>query len=118
MATQYKAQKNKYILMSCKMEAAAGELKLSLGTQEALKSIAAATSCMKGIEGMNPEAVAYALVWRYRRSRPLASLTRQWMISSSSLFIVQIVIPSQEVMDKVLGPTVGDSVSVAIGSLS
>ena len=61
MATQYKAQKNKYILMSCKMEAAAGELKLSLGTQEALKSIAAATLCMKGIEGMNPEAVV--LLW-------------------------------------------------------
>ena len=43
------------------MEAAAGELKLSLGTQEALKSIAAATSCMKGIEGMTPEAVV--LLW-------------------------------------------------------
>ena len=100
------------------MEAAAGELKLSLGTQEALKSIAAATSCMKGIEGMNPEAVVCALVWRYRRSRPLASLIRQWMTSSSSFFIVQNIIPSQEVMDKVLGPTVGDSVSVAVGSSS
>lgn len=40
------------------------------------------------------------------------------MISSSSLFIVQIVIPSQEVMDKVLGPTVGDSVSLSVGSSS
>ena len=100
------------------MEAAAGELKLSLGTQEALKSIAAATSCMKGIEGMNPEAVVSPLVLRYRRSRPLASLTRPWMISSSSFFIVQSVIPSQEVMDKVLGPTVGDSVSLSVGSSS
>ena len=59
MSTQYKAQKNKFILMSCKMEAAAGELRLSLGTQDALKSIASATQCMKGIQGMDQEAVFF-----------------------------------------------------------
>ena len=54
MATQYKAQKNKYLLMSCKLDAAAGEMRVSLGSQEAMKALAKATSCLSGIQNQDP----------------------------------------------------------------
>ena len=54
MATQYKAQKNKYLLMSCKLDAAAGEMRVSLGSQEAMKALAKATSCFNGLQNPDP----------------------------------------------------------------
>ena len=54
MATQYKDQKNKYLLMSCKLDAAAGEMRVSLGSQEAMKALAKATSCLNGLQNPDP----------------------------------------------------------------
>lgn len=62
MATQYKAQKNKYLLMSCKLDAAAGQLRLSLGSQEAMKAIAKATYCLNGLQNPDPvEVIAFVV---------------------------------------------------------
>ncbi len=40
--------------MSCKLDAAAGEMRVSLGSQEAMKALAKATSCLNGLQNPDP----------------------------------------------------------------